>query len=299
MSEIAHIIVGMDAQGLADQAVVASIRLSQLLSARLDIIHAVSPRHPDWFFEDERHAAKVLAEITIHARAAMTDRLHSLLAANGDERAHDDDLHVVGGSPAGVLSERAEAHGSLLVVGRHEDRGMFDFGGTTRELLRDMRFPVWLQKNEWSDIRKILVPVDLTPGGAAVFEMAAWLADEIGAEFEVLYCFEEPRSSYGWQPTFAVRDYRRAASTNLDQFLARVAEGRQKPVPRRVVDGDPAHAILGCEDSVDLIVMGSHGHSPFVQAMLGSQAYRVLRLAELPVLVVPQRRIKSLEDGSQ
>lgn len=57
-----------------------------------------------------------------------------------------------------------------------------------------------------------------------------------------------------------------------------------------VVFSDSEHeAILDAvkEHRVDLIVMGTHGSSALVRTVLGSVADRVIRHAEIPVLLIP------------
>lgn len=52
--------------------------------------------------------------------------------------------------------------------------------------------------------------------------------------------------------------------------------------------GNPASRILEVaeEKGCDMIVMGSHGHGTFLDAMMGSTAKRVVKRAKVPVLVV-------------
>lgn len=58
-------------------------------------------------------------------------------------------------------------------------------------------------------------------------------------------------------------------------------------VTTRLERGDPAATILriAAEDDHDLIVMGSHGHSRFRRALLGSVSERVLADSRKPVLL--------------
>ena len=60
-------------------------------------------------------------------------------------------------------------------------------------------------------------------------------------------------------------------------------------VTRPVHLGGPAHALAEIADSVqaDLIVVGSRGHSPLVEVVVGSVPIRLLHMAHRPVLVVP------------
>jgi nucleotide-binding universal stress UspA family protein len=51
-------------------------------------------------------------------------------------------------------------------------------------------------------------------------------------------------------------------------------------------EDDPARRILAMQDRFDLIVLGTHGHSALLAAVLGSVAWRVLRMAHTGVLLV-------------
>ena len=55
-----------------------------------------------------------------------------------------------------------------------------------------------------------------------------------------------------------------------------------------LVIGLPVNRILEAAEKIDarMIVMGSQGRTGFVQAMLGSKAEQVVRLAARPVMIV-------------
>ncbi len=57
----------------------------------------------------------------------------------------------------------------------------------------------------------------------------------------------------------------------------------------QVLEGDPAELILREAERipVDLIVLGSHGHTPIGEMLLGSVAHKVTIKARVPVLLVP------------
>ena len=64
------------------------------------------------------------------------------------------------------------------------------------------------------------------------------------------------------------------------------ARGIRYAVEKRV--GDPATEIVQCAtaNAMDLIVMGTHGHSALANVVMGSVAARVLALSSLPVLLL-------------
>lgn len=59
-------------------------------------------------------------------------------------------------------------------------------------------------------------------------------------------------------------------------------------VQTRVVDGDPARAILQCaeEEQADLIAIGSHGVGDLKSLLLGSVSHKVIEEATCPCVVV-------------
>ena len=56
--------------------------------------------------------------------------------------------------------------------------------------------------------------------------------------------------------------------------------------------GGPAHSIVEIADreDADLIVVGSRGHTPLGELLLGSVTHRLLHLAHQPVLVAPRHQ---------
>jgi nucleotide-binding universal stress UspA family protein len=54
-----------------------------------------------------------------------------------------------------------------------------------------------------------------------------------------------------------------------------------------VVHGDPAHVLVKASADADLLVLGSHGHTPLFHAVIGSATEMCIRLARCPVLVIP------------
>jgi nucleotide-binding universal stress UspA family protein len=59
----------------------------------------------------------------------------------------------------------------------------------------------------------------------------------------------------------------------------------------RLVTGDPVERILkeAADWSPDLIVMATHGHRDFFDALRGGTTERVLRGVHCPVLAVPEK----------
>jgi nucleotide-binding universal stress UspA family protein len=73
----------------------------------------------------------------------------------------------------------------------------------------------------------------------------------------------------------------------LDAVSARLAESGCTATPAIVLDYHEAHAILqyAVDNDADLIAMSTHGHRPVTRLIVGSVTDKVVRAADVPVLV--------------
>jgi universal stress protein A len=132
--------------------------------------------------------------------------------------------------------------------------------------------------------RKILVPTDFSHSGDAALEMATAFARDAGALLLIVHAEELP-SAYG-------------AGHHPYGMPEPIADRLQKVEPtdptvryeRRLIVGDPAHAILRLakDEQVDMIVMGTHGRTGLSRMLMGSVAEAIVRGAECPVLTYRQ-----------
>lgn len=142
---------------------------------------------------------------------------------------------------------------------------------------------------------KILLPVDDSPHSRAAVEFVRKMAWPGGAQVLVLAAARPVVSAYaevyaGAGGGYTDQVYHEQLS-HCEELVSRV-EGDLKGAGFRtaghVVRGDPREAIvhLAKIDSVDLIVMGSHGRSGLARLLLGSVASFVVSHAPCNVLVV-------------
>jgi len=199
-------------------------------------------------------------------------------------------LRVLAGRPATVLAGcGGNYEDTLLVLGPHHERRVFDFGGTTREVLGLAARRVWVQIGDYQPVHKILVPIDLSDGSASTLGTAHLLARALGATLEVMFCFEPPSFAYDpeVEPSYVVDGVREKLRGKFEDLARRKLPANSSHT-LHFVEGEPAEAILERHLSADLIVMGSHGHSLLSSVMLGSQAYRVLKQTQRSIVIVPQ-----------
>ncbi len=143
---------------------------------------------------------------------------------------------------------------------------------------------------------RILAPIDGSETSSHAFDTAVALAREHGAELLPLYVVDVPvigAEAPGYDPSI-VRDalLEEGAHLNADA-LAKMTRAEVTGAPR-VVETNPfsddiPHCIarVAHESGADLVVMGTHGRRGFRRLMLGSVAERFVRIADMPVLLIP------------
>jgi len=158
---------------------------------------------------------------------------------------------------------------------------------------------------------KILVPVDFSADAAEALLHAAGLAERGDASLIVLHVISRDLHRHEIQqglerqaiasatlseqdvasiPTEVMEssghDLREQRYTALSQFLP--PHLASLPIELRVLIGHPVERIVetAIKEQVDVVVMGTHGHTGLRPAMIGGVAERVVRLAPCSVLMV-------------
>ena len=276
-------LVGVDDKEPADFAVVAAFRNAPALRLEVELVHALAVPLNYYAHVDPLGVER--------AQKAAAERWTGVLrdaGIIGAELARS--LRTVPGRAADVLVERArDLDAGLIVLGRHQKRGPFEFGDVVREVIVRAPCPVWVQAGPAQPVRRVLCPVDLGSSSRAVLELARDIAKASGASLCVLHSFVRPELGYvlGYPlqfPASFVDEARDSAEREFDALLGTFDFG-SVPHSRRFSEGSPAADILAAQDEFDLVVMGTHGRSALASAFMGSVAGDVLRDARIPVLV--------------
>jgi len=143
------------------------------------------------------------------------------------------------------------------------------------------------------DINEILVPTDMSECSAEAAVQARELAKTFGARVHVLHIMQiytpmvpEPMA-VGNLPD--IKSIRRTLDTSLRTWTQKYFGDCDSTVTRIITGRDFAEIVRYARDeSIDLIVIGSHGASGIEHLLLGSVAERVVSKAPCPVLTVRQ-----------
>jgi len=143
-------------------------------------------------------------------------------------------------------------------------------------------------------IKKILFPTDFSETTVHTAAFAADLAGKYGASIYILHViYDITRDSgiYGSRMDLdsLYLEVRKSAETEMDRIASAFAENLE--VRKVIRIGSPYSDILSFadEESIDLIVIGSHGKKGLGEVLFGSTAHKVIRRAKCPVLTVRER----------
>jgi nucleotide-binding universal stress UspA family protein len=144
---------------------------------------------------------------------------------------------------------------------------------------------------------RVLAAVDFSEPSRKALTFAARLAVQCGSELHVVYA-EEPilavaARARGIDLTSESRDA-------LRTFTASTWPAGEQDARFHVIEGEPAHAIqnLAHRESVEVVVLGAHGMSGPSRLVFGSTVERLLRRADLSIVVVPDTWEPPMPDRS-
>jgi nucleotide-binding universal stress UspA family protein len=142
------------------------------------------------------------------------------------------------------------------------------------------------------NLQRILLPTDFSEYSAAATSYACEFTDRFDADLHVVHILQLLPTT---TPTFAgglawnkfMHESRDAAAESLATLLPDEWVQRHR-VFTTVLAGTPFLEIVryAKDNDIDMIVMGTHGHSGLAHMLMGSVAERVVRKAPCPVLTV-------------
>jgi nucleotide-binding universal stress UspA family protein len=143
------------------------------------------------------------------------------------------------------------------------------------------------------DLRRILVPTDFSKFSQVALKYGIALAEKFGAELYLLHVVQDLSlfvpDAVAVAPPIAVpvEQFTAAAREALERIV-RENKLEGLSVFREIREGAPFYEIIrfAKEHEIDLIVMGTHGHTGLAHVLLGSVTERVVRKAPCPVLTV-------------
>ena len=278
--------------------------LARRTGGRLTVLNAVDPLLAE--------AAKLRFGLDlIHAETEPALRQFAAETWSGEAAdVSNVNFEVRVGNPADVILETAARERTdVIVMGTHGLGGVRKWllGSTTERVLRRTHTPVLAVPPTVSDpvslndaacdiVGPIIAATDFSDTSTRAIRWAADLAHKMSSRLLLIHVVEPIAVAPQWQPYIEDADHARlaAARTELDTLTKPFANFVE--CESLVESGRPAEAIALIADHrrAGVIVMGVASSQRPLASRPGSIAYRVLGLANAPVLVVPPQTVTEL-----
>ena len=142
-------------------------------------------------------------------------------------------------------------------------------------------------------MKKIIIPVDFSEHSEFALEAAALLAKKFDSELLILHMLELSNMMYSSSVNDQYEEvafYLKLAEQKFDDFLDKpyLVGVKITPIVKHFKVFSEVNEIAK-QHHADLVVMGSHGSSGFKEFVIGSNAEKVIRNAEIQVLIVKNK----------
>ena len=271
MSSVPEILFASDFSVRSDRPLARALRLSDQLARPLTVLHVATKEE----LERARERGRDLAEML---RASLPP------AADGV------DLVVATGSAPETIARTAAERGSALIVvgvARRNSLGDYLLGTAVDYVVRNASMPVLVAHNPpYAPYASLVAATDFSDASAKAVLAAATLFPE--ARLTVLHAAHVPFQ--GWLDSDETRrQVLDEATAQMEAFLASDSlSGVRARLDGEIAFGpftEVVHKHVR-KAGTDLLVLGTHGHSGFFHATIGSNAEAMLAASPVDVLMV-------------
>ncbi|NUN14449.1 MAG: universal stress protein [Myxococcales bacterium] len=291
-----RILVPTDFSPLSEAAFAPAVVFAKKYGAEITVIHIIDALeyNASYPYLDLSSHHQQIQRLTQEHLAAAAEKL----SAAGAEKVHT--TYRVGTPFREVTSEVEHEEGTdLLVVATHGFSGFrrFVVGSVAESIVRRSKCPVLSVHSSGTSrefaIRRVLVPTDLSPRGDAAVLQADKIAAQFGATIELFFVDTPPVYGPGPSPMFGlpvtpaeVQSLRGSFENHLNTLAKTLTTNEVTIRVEEAPHPSEAIAARAKDGGFDAIFMGSHGRRGLHAWVIGSVAERVVRIAEIPVLVL-------------
>lgn len=294
----ASILVPLDGSPLAEQALPIAVAIAERARCRIKLVLVHQPLilvepGPDY------------AKIELAMQKADREYLRSVVARLRERLGRALSSAVLRGPTVQTLAKYVRELGTDLVVMTTHGRGGLQrawLGSVTDQLIRTSEVPILVVRPREGrtaesavDLGEILVPLDGSPLAEAVLEPAAAVARLWDGEISLVQVVHPVvldsaqvlpfPAGYSAEATAILRE---SAQDYIRDVAERLRDSGVKASGVAVVGGGVADTLINLArpERVGLVAVATHGRGGLRRLTLGSVADKLVRAAEVPVLVV-------------
>lgn len=291
------IVVATDFSETANLALDRGLELARRHESEIVLVHAMQADVPPLAAPEmvvvPANYEEVLREASLEGLAHAAERVRAAGIPVSE--------HLGAGRPAAVITERAEElQADLILVGSRGNTGFKHLllGSIAEEVVRTATCPVLTihptDTRSIEPVKTLLFPTDFSEVANQAISAATRLlvgSDEI--RVLVVHTFHiapmvMPLRGFGRGKSLSFVDNAKQLAETATEPTARALRELGFEVEVIVERGDPAEIVteLARDRGVDVIAMGTRGHSKIRQLLLGSTTERVVEHAPCPVFTV-------------
>ena len=285
-----RILVPLDESELAEEALPWAAALARAMNYGLHLISVYAFDEDVWKranIDPGDSPARIADEVTryLEERAASADLAGIPITVEARL-----------GNVAEQVADAASAEDTrLFALVSHGKGGLKRWlqGSVADELVRTVAVPVLVIRPALAghDVKRVLVTVDGSETSERALPLVRELANGLGAQIHLLRVVN-PVAEVAWTGIGPAPDLGQITEQYADAGRAYLERLALPDETWEVMYGRPLDAILDYarEKECDIIALGSHGRGGIARLALGSTADAVMRAADRPVLIVPDRR---------
>ena len=148
------------------------------------------------------------------------------------------------------------------------------------------------------EIKKILFPLDLTENSSKILPYVLSVSEKYNSQIYLLHVVQD-LNKWGklYVPHPSMDKFQEEAIKSAKKAMDKICENQLQSCPnfqKRVVSGDTVDEILKIieSESIDLLIMGTHGRKGLEHVIFGSVAENVVKKSPVPVLSINPYKLK-------
>ena len=276
---VKSILVAVDGSAFTEPVLQYGIELSKKFQALLRVLTVIDIRIFEWAV-----AIGVEGFAPIIPSSGYQEESQKLLDQKAEEilkktelflkaQAVDYVLEKESGNPVDVICDKAKLADLVILGARGEFAKWSDkmLGATLEAITRLSIKPVFISPKEFSDIKKIMIAYDGSENSSKALTLAAFFASKLDLPLLLLNVNESVESG----------------KKILQEAKEYLTPYQISKVEEKISAGEPTAQIVDVSknEQIDLIIMGSYGHSRIREAILGSTTVQTMRQVTTPVLM--------------
>jgi nucleotide-binding universal stress UspA family protein len=299
MTQKAKLLCPLDFSHGSEFALFYANKLAETIDAEVHCVHVIDPTPYGTLMEgvyvSSGSVQASMERIEEHVKKEFNKTLNKYSLLHLEAQGH-----FIHGDPAQEVIKLADELGVDYIVMSTHGRTGFDnwvFGSTCEKIVRLSHVPIITLKHPKEDhnieevevsFNRILCPLDFSDFSKKGIEPAVDLCKRFDATLVLAHAIDNRLEYPLLEPGLGIQSMDHF-ETDANKYLQEIADSIEGVKVETIVEsGNPYKVLVDImnNESIDFVVMTTHGYRGLTHLLLGSNAERLVKLAPCPVLTV-------------